>query len=161
MQRFENLEPSAQRVDPNEAQAIVELWMARQHEAQAWPSVQDLAEALRTTPEEVRKLMTEVRMTQPQAPVVAQRRPTVPAGAWHIGIAIAGACALLAGIAFFAMALLGHPTEAATATTTPWPPPGNPVIVEKVRDMPPMPTTGGDIARVDTAPPPPNGTGPR
>ena len=87
MQRFEFDDGQNEKVDPAEARRVVEQWMVQQHDAtQDWPSVQDLAEALRTTPDQVRRMLSQVR-SAPPAPVTAQRRPLVSAKVWHFGLA--------------------------------------------------------------------------
>src|SRR4051812_32028099 len=99
MDRFEFNESHAQRINPDEAREVVERWMSRQQEQeriQDWPSVQDLAEALRTSPAEVQRMLVEVRSTPRIVPVPVVARPGIPARFWHIGLAMAGACCIAA-----------------------------------------------------------------
>jgi hypothetical protein len=149
MEQFQFEEGRNERISPSDAKRLVERWMANDGQATAdWPSVADLAETLRTTPDEIRIMLARMRAEEATMPIVA-RRPWLSAQSWHVGLGIAGAISLVIAALFFALGPVG---VVRTESSLEMPPTPDATFTRRVENMNPVPTTGGEIARAADAP---------
>lgn len=94
-----SLSPFAQRMTPEEAEAVVRLWQQEQtdtHGLTNRPSLADIAEGLDIAPEDARRLLAQVRGPQPgtasqEACIAREHRKLARRMAWGAAAAALGA----------------------------------------------------------------------